>query len=244
VIAGKRVLGLIPARGGSKRLPRKNLLPLAGKPLIAWTIEAALASRYLDRVVLSSDDDEIMGVAERYGCEVPFRRPDSLAADHTPGIDPVLHAIEELPGYDYVVLLQPTSPLRTANDIDGAMEKCHDRGALSCVSVCRADKPPHWMYTLDDREHLSPIMPDGPRVHRGQDLEVYTLNGALYVAAVPDLIRTEELVTDETTAFVMPGWRSVDVDTLLDLQWCEFLLRNRPDHDHPINERSHAGNTI
>ena len=244
MIASKRVLGLIPARGGSKRLPRKNVLPLAGKPLIAWTIEAALASTYLDRVVLSSDDDEIMEVAHEYGCEVPFRRPASLAADDTPGIDPVLHAVEQLPGFDHVVLLQPTSPLRTTGDIDGAIEKTQALGALSCVSVCRADKPPHWMYSLGGSCQLIPIIADDAQPRRSGDWQVYSLNGALYLAAVPELVRTKRLVASQTIGYVMPRWRSADIDTMLDLRWCEFVVSHPPGHDHSDDNLSEAGNNI
>ena len=117
-----KVLAVIPARGGSKGLVRKNILDLAGIPLIAWTIEAAKRSKYIDRVVLSSDDDEIMAVAKHYGCEVPFRRPSALASDDAASLDVLFHAIEKVPGYDYVILLQPTSPLRTFTDIDSAFE--------------------------------------------------------------------------------------------------------------------------
>src|ERR1039458_650454 len=118
MINDKTVLGVVPARGGSKGVPRKNIRMAAGKPLIAWTIEKALKSQYIDRLVLSSEDLEIMEVALRYGCDVPFRRPVELASDDTPGIAPVLHVLEKLPGYSYVALLQPTSPSRAAEDID------------------------------------------------------------------------------------------------------------------------------
>ena len=123
MIEGLSVLGLIPARGGSKGVPRKNIRLVAGRPLLAWTIDAARASRYLDRLVLSTDDCEIGAVAIAAGCEVPFLRPPELARDDTPGIDPVLHALGQLPPFDIVVLLQPTSPLRLASDIDGCIER-------------------------------------------------------------------------------------------------------------------------
>ncbi len=114
MIAGKTVLAIIPARGGSKGVPRKNIRLLAGKPLIVWTIDEAKKSKYIDRFILSSEDDEIIKIAREYGCEVPFKRPIELAQDDTPGIEPVIHAINTLEDkYDYVVLLQPTSPLRT-----------------------------------------------------------------------------------------------------------------------------------
>lgn len=225
MIAGRRLLGLIPARGGSKGLPRKNVLNLSGKPLIAWTIEAALGSRYLDRVILSSDDEEIMDVAAEWGCEVPFRRPDHLAADDTPGVAPVIHAIELLGGFDYVVVLQPTSPLRTSADIDGTVDKCIAEGATSCVSIVEAATPPEWMYTLGGRDYLEPLLPGSERVLRRQDARpAFVLNGAVYVAEVEALRRTGRLVTEDTLGYRMPPERSADIDTALDLAWCEFLL--------------------
>lgn len=228
MIEGKRILGVIPARGGSQALPRKNVLPLAGKPLIAWTIEAAQASRYLDRLVLSSDDEEIMGVAKEYDCEVPFRRPPRLAADYTPGIEPVLHALEELGGFDYVVLLQPTSPLRTPDDIDAAIEKCIGEQAPCCVSVVRADKPPQWMYTLDDRQRLAPVLSEPENLAtRQQGAPVYVLNGAVYVAHVIRLQRTRQFVTDETVGYEMPPERSLDIDTAVDFATVESIIRSR-----------------
>src|SRR5690349_6418538 len=123
VIHGKTVLGLVPARGGSKGVPRKNLQPLAGKPLLQWTAEAALASRYVDRVILSTEDDEIAAVGARIGLDVPFRRPDELATDTAHVIDVVSHALDNVTEtYDLLLLLEPTSPLRTADDIDACLE--------------------------------------------------------------------------------------------------------------------------
>ena len=121
MIEGKKVLAVIPARGGSNGVPRKNIIDVGGKPLIAWTIEEARKSKYIDRLILSSDDREIIEIAKRWGCEVPFEQPAEMARDGTPGIAPVLHAIEMLPDYDYVVLLQPTSPLRQVEDVDGCI---------------------------------------------------------------------------------------------------------------------------
>ena len=232
MIDGKRVLGLIPARGGSKGLPRKNVLRLGQKPLIAWTIEAALASRRLDRLVLTSEDDEIMQVARDFGCEVPFRRPDELAADDTPGVAPVLHALTQLSGFDYVVVLQPTSPLRSTQDIDGAVDHCHAQAAPSCVSTVRMTKPLQWMYSTDAAGRLVPIITDGEPMTRRQEAEVYALNGAVYVADVEFLRESRRFVDPMTVGFVMPPERSVDVDTEMDLHWCEFLLA-RADADGP-----------
>lgn len=227
MIDGRRVLAIVPARGGSKGVPRKNVRDLAGKPLIAWTIEAALESRYIDRVVLSSDDEEIMAVARRFGCEVPFVRPADLASDDAPGIAPVLHALNELPGYDLVVLLQPTSPLRTVNDIDGAIAFCCEKSACACVSVSPPSKSPYWMYTIDEEAHLSPFF-GGEAIARRQELpDAMALNGAVYVADCKWLSRARNFITSETVGYLMPAERSLDIDEEFDLEICDALLRKR-----------------
>jgi N-acylneuraminate cytidylyltransferase len=227
VIRNERVLGVIPARGGSKRLPRKNVRPLAGKPLIAWTIEAARGSRYLDRVVLSSDDAEIIRVARQWNCEAPFVRPAELASDEAPGVGPVLHAVQALPDYALVVLLQPTSPLRTSADIDACIEACVERGAPACVSVCAAQENPHWMFTLDAGGRLSPVM-SGKLPDRSQDLPpAYLLNGAVYVARTDWLRERREFISPQTVAYVMPADRSTDIDDADDLRHAESLMQRK-----------------
>lgn len=227
MINGQTVLGLITARGGSKGLPGKNIRRVGGKPLLAWTIEAAASSRYLDRLVLSSDDDAIMDVARSYGCEVPFRRDAKLAADDTPGMDVVFDALERCPGYDWLVLLQPTSPLRTTQDIDLALELCMTSSAPSCVSVCEARQSPYWMYVLGEDSTMTPLLPTHPAVRR-QDLpRVYMLNGALYVARQNWLKATREFKAKGCVAYRMPAERSIDVDTLDDLLLVERYLAER-----------------
>lgn len=225
MIDGKTVLALIPARGGSKGVPRKNIRDVAGKPLIAWSIEAAKSSRYIDRLILSSDDPEIIAVAEALGCEVPFIRPRELAADATPGIDPVLHALKTLPEkYDYVVMLQPTSPLRSVDDIDGCIEQCRN-GARACVSVTEPEKSPYWMYFMDSAGKMRPVLPPPDKAVRRQDLpQVYALNGAVYVAETDWLKNTRKFVTSETTGYLMPQERSLDIDTEHDLKLVSYLL--------------------
>jgi len=219
MIDGKTVLAIIPARGGSKGVPRKNIREAAGKPLIAWTIEEAKKSKYIDRLVLSSDDAEIIEVAQAWGCEAPFLRPAELAQDETPGIDPVLHALGLLPGYDWVVLLQTTSPLRTVADIDGCIEHCAANRAPACVTVAEAEQSPYWMYTLDSGGTMQPLIATGNSFARRQDLPaVYALNGAVYMAECTWLREHKTFVTGETLGFVMPRERSLDIDTELDLQ--------------------------
>lgn len=226
MINGKSVLAIIPARGGSKGVPRKNIRDLAGKPLIAWTIEAARKSIYIDRLVLSSEDTEIIEVARSWGCEVPFVRPTELAQDDTPGIDPVLHALTELPGYDYVVLLQPTSPLRTTADIDGCIVHCEEKTAPACVSVTEPAHHPQWMFTLSDAEVLLPISEQ--RGVRRQDLPtVYALNGAVYVARTAWLFETRGFLGKGTHGYVMPSSRSIDIDTEQDIAFAACLLQQQ-----------------
>lgn len=218
-----KILAIIPARGGSKGVPRKNIRDLAGKPLIAWTIEEAKKSRYIDLLILSSEDDEIIEVAKQYGCEVPFKRPLELAQDDTPGIEPVLHAIEQCPGYDYVVLLQPTSPLRTVEDIDGCIEKLLNSDADFCVSVTEPEKSPYWMYTIEE-ERMVPLLPQEELVARRQDLpKVYALNGAVYVGNIMEIIETKNFLTKSTLGYVMSKENSIDIDTEIDFKLCNLI---------------------
>ena len=219
MINGKSVLAIIPARGGSKGVPRKNIKEVGGKPLIAWTIEEAKKSKYIDRLILSSENDEIIAVARQWGCEVPFVRPMELARDDTPGIEPVLHAIETLPEkYDYVVMLQPTSPLRKAGDIDGCIECCIQNGAPACVSVTQPDHNPYWMFAIGKEGQLKPLIAAKPLISRRQNLpKVYALNGAVYVARREWLKEKRNFVSEETLAYVMDRERSLDIDSEYDV---------------------------
>lgn len=208
-------------------MPGKNIRPLKDKPLIGWSIEAARASRYVSRVVVSSDDEEILAVARDQGAETPFRRPASLAGDATPGMDVVLHALDQLAGFEWVVLLQPTSPLRLAADIDAAIEQCLKTNAPACVSVCEAPASPWWMFEVGAECRMRSFLPAEQRPVRRQDLpDLYALNGAVYVAKTEWLRMSLSFLTEETVAYVMPPARSVDIDTLFDFQLAECLLEN------------------
>lgn len=224
MINGQKVLGLITARGGSKGVPGKNIRVVGGKPLIAWTIEAAQTSKYLDRLILSSDDDIIIEVAKTYGCEVPFKREAHLAADDTPSIDVVLDALDRFPGYDWIVLLQPTSPLRTADDIDGALQKCIELGSPACVSVCETEQNPYWMYTQKE-SRLQPVI-NVPLIERRQDLpRVYVLNGVVYVARSDWFRITRNFMSTETVAYTVPPNRSYDLDSEQDFETLEIYFQ-------------------
>ncbi|OAS14520.1 cytidylyltransferase domain-containing protein [Paenibacillus oryzisoli] len=225
MIQNKKILALIPARGGSKGVPGKNILVVQDKPLIAWTIEEAKKSKYIDRVVLSSEDEEIIKVADQWGCDIPFVRPANLAKDDTPGIDPVLHALDHLPDYDYVIMLQPTSPLRSVEDIDNAIEYCFSKNALCCVSVCRTSENPYWMYKVIDG-NLRPIVNDNETMYlRRQDLPpTFILNGAIYIANCNWLKESKSFLTDKTVAYIMDSARSLDIDNEIDFVLLEYYL--------------------
>lgn len=219
------LLGLILARGGSKGIPRKNIRELCGKPLIAWSIEAALNADFVDKVVVSTDDEEIAEIALMYGAEVPFMRPAKLAQDDTPSMAPVLHVLEKLPKFDRIILLQPTSPLRTSADIDGIVKLSKEYQAPAAVSICESSKHPNWMFYYGKDRTLSPFM-DSSIATRRQDLhKVYALNGALYLAETDWIKENHSFLSPETIGYLMPQERSADIDTLLDWEWIEFLIK-------------------
>lgn len=221
------LLALISARGGSKGIPRKNIRSFCGKPLLQWSIDAALATACVDQVVVTTDDPEIAQVARACGAEVPFLRPAELATDTAPGIAPVLHALEQLPQVSDVLLLQPTSPLRTSADIEAIVALRQEAGRESAVSLTPSAKHPAWMYSLSQDQRLEPLLQqDG--VHCRQQLTpAYVLNGALYLASRAFLLREQALIAPDTLGYVMPAERSVDIDTPLDWQWAEFLMEQQ-----------------
>lgn len=226
-------LALIPARGGSKGIPRKNVRMLAGQPLITWTIQAALASTRIDAVVVSTEDEEIAEVARNAGAEVPFMRPAKLSADDTPGIEPALHAIEMLPAYDAVLLLQPTSPLRTTADIDGVLVLAAETNAPAIVSVCEAEDHPALMYRLAPGGNLQRLFP-GSNVDRRQDLpKVFSLNGAIYFGRTEWLRAQRSFIGEGTIGYPMSDEDSVDIDGPLDWRVAEILLAERNGATYP-----------
>ena len=232
MINKKKILAIIPARGGSKRLPRKNVLSLGGKPLIAWSIEAGIQSDYIDKVVVSTEDDEIAAVARKYGAEVPFMRSVDLATDEAASIDVVLEVISRLENdnkyYDLVVLLQPTSPLRLAEDIDNAVEQLERRNDSAVVSLCKAEHSPLWTNTLSEDGSMSGFISEDLMNSRSQDLvDYYRLNGAIYVLSI-EVLRSMEKPSffpkEKISAYVMPQERSVDIDSKMDFMQAQLVL--------------------
>jgi CMP-N-acetylneuraminic acid synthetase len=232
------VLGLIPARGGSKGIPNKNIVPLAGKPLIEWTIEAARGSQ-LDRLLLSSDDERIIQVVEGIGgVDIPFVRPRRLATDTTPGIEVVIHAVEWLRDHetykpDAVMLLQPTSPLRRSLHIDEAIALYSELGADSLVSVVKVphNMVPESLMRVDDSGWLRPIVHFDERQNlRQQKPTYYARNGAaIYLFATDLLLDSRTMYGDRLVGYEMSYRESVDIDDYFDLEICEWLLTHRED---------------
>jgi len=230
---GEKLSGLIPARGGSKGLTGKNIIPLLGKPLIAWTIEQALASKYIDRVVVSTDNKEVAEVSKKYGAEVPFARPKELAEDNTKGIEVVLHAIDwfmkndKLKQFDLLMLLQPTSPLRTTEDIDKAIEYLFLREAKAIVSVCEVDHHPLWSNTLPEDGCMKNFIRREVMNKNRQELPVfYRLNGAIYLAYCNYIKERKSFFGKETFAYIMSKERSIDIDNEIDFKLAEILVKN------------------
>jgi len=221
----KKFLAIIPARGGSKRLPRKNVLDLAGKPLIVWSIEAGLQSKYIDKVVVSSDDEEILNISKKTGAEI-LKRPEILASDTASTFDAIKHTINNVKGYEYVVLLQATSPLRSAKQIDQAIELLEEKNADAVVSVCEMEHSPLWSNTLDDSLSMENFLPEEILNKRSQDLETYfRLNGAIYICKTEKFLEEKSFFFKKNIfAYVMSREYSVDIDEEIDFKMAEVLI--------------------
>ena len=221
----KTFLAIIPARGGSKRLPRKNVLDLNGKPLIAYSIEAGLDSSYIDKVVVTSDDDEVLTISKKYGA-VTINRPDELASDAATTFDAIKHAVDNYEKYDYIVLLQPTSPLRDGDHIDKAIELLESKNADAIVSVCKMDHSPLWSNTINDSLSMTGFLKDEVLNKRSQDLkEYYSLNGAIYICDTKKLLKEKSFFLKESIfAYKMDRKSSIDIDKEIDFKIAEYLL--------------------
>ena len=230
-----KVLGLITARGDSKGIPKKNIEHVGGKPLIAWTIEAALKSNVFDRVVVSTDNNEIAGVAQKWGAEVPFIRPGRLSKDDSPHVDVLIHAINWLQqkedySPEFLMLLQPTSPLRTSEDIDKSFELAVDRKADCVISVQEALSHPYSVMQVAEDQKLSEFLmsseDDASYQRRQVRPKFYSLNGAIFIFKVDVLLTNKNTYPELTFTYVMPKERSLDVDTSWDLHIANLILNH------------------
>ncbi|MBU3161214.1 acylneuraminate cytidylyltransferase family protein [Clostridium frigoris] len=229
----KKFLAIIPARGGSKSIPNKNIMSICGKPLIAYTIDAGKKSKYIDEIIVSTDSDVIKVIAQQYGAKVPFLRPEELSNDTSKSIDVVMHVIDFYKkndvSFDYVILLQPTSPLRTFEHLDNAIEKLIESNSTSLVSVCEADENPVLMRRIENEKLKEIISFEGTNLRR-QDLPTfYKFNGALYIVSNDMLINQRKFVDENTVPYVMDKESSIDIDTMLDARLVELIIKESID---------------
>ncbi|MCP3872945.1 MAG: acylneuraminate cytidylyltransferase family protein [Desulfobacteraceae bacterium] len=221
----KKILAVITARGGSKGVHRKNIKLAGGKPLIAWMINAAKKSKYIDRLILSSDDSEIISVAQNLGCDAPFVRPLELAQSKSSVSDVIIHALNKLQGFDYVMLLQPTSPLTITEDIDGCVDFCINSKAYSVVSVTEPQKNPYWTFTMGDDNNLAPVFEQKYFNMQRQELpSVYTPTGAIYIAQSKWFLKNKSFYSELTKGYFIPKERSLDIDSELDFKVFETII--------------------
>ena len=221
----KKYLSIIPARGQSKRVKNKNILPLNGKPLIAYTINSALKSKYLDRVFVSSDNTAILEMSKRFGAET-LKRPRNLAKDTSTTFDVIKHAIKNIKGFEYVVVLQPTSPLRDEKHINKAINFLKKKKADAVISVCKEDHSPLWSNVLPKDKSLKGFLKEEIINKRSQDLKnYYRLNGAIYICKIQKLLEKKSFfLKSNIYAFEMSREKSIDIDTKLDFLLAEFLI--------------------
>lgn len=229
----ERVLAVIPARGGSKRIPRKNIREVGGKPLIAYAIEQADAATAVDRSIVSTEDEEIKSVAREHGGTVPFDRPDHLATDTATNDEVAVHAIEWFEErdeiFDTVCLVPVPAPFRTPEDITGSLRRLHEAAADSVVSVTECDPPPVWAVETDG-EYLEPYFGEEYLWGKTRTQETPTLNypnGAVFAARVPVFLETESFYTERTVSYEMPRSRSLDIDEPHDLELARALMEYR-----------------
>jgi len=225
----KKIIAIIPARGGSKELPRKNIRLLGGKPLIAYTIEAALKSKYLDKVIVSTEDEEIAEISKKYSAEV-IVRPKHLATDTAKTIDVLFHILKVLKEEKYipdiVVLLQPTSPLRTTDDINKAIEIFLKNKCESVVSIYESERSFYWSFKIE-KKYLKPLLGWKYFERRRQDLpKIYIPNGAIFISTPKALNKHKSFNTNKILPLIMPLEKSIDIDNEADFKLLELIIKN------------------
>ena len=229
-----RIFGIIPARGGSKGIPGKNIKNFAGKPLIAWTIETALKSKTCSRLIVSTDSQDIKKIAQEWGAEVPFIRPKHLASDTATSISVINHAIEYLRNEgikesDYILLLQPTSPLRNEEDIKNVIEIGQSKHAVAVMSVTEPHYHPCKTHMITPQGVLQRFFKNNSDNERRQDLpQAYAENGAIYLNRISSLLEEQTFIPENKThPYIMPPERSIDIDTQWDLYLAELILKEQ-----------------
>jgi N-acylneuraminate cytidylyltransferase/CMP-N,N'-diacetyllegionaminic acid synthase len=234
VFNGKTFLAIIPARGGSKGLPGKNIKELCGKPLIAWSIEAGLRSKYIDEVVVSTDYQDIADISKEYGASVPFLRPEFLASDTATSFDTIKHTIDYYANelkkeFDYIVLLEPTSPLRESSDIDNAIEQLFNSTADSIVGISKSENQnPAFLVLKDEQDFISGYENQDMKVIRRQDLkDVYFFEGTVYISRINVLLIKKTFYHENTIGYVVPKFKSLEIDDIEDFIMVEAIMKNK-----------------
>ena len=219
------LVGLIPARGGSKGIPRKNIRNFCGKPLIYWTIKAAIKANCFDRLIVSTDDLEIAKIAKMAGAEVPFIRPEHLANDEASGYSVVKNLLENIPEAEKIITLQPTSPLRRVEDIKGIIKFFKSSNTESVVSLTLANKHPSWMFNISSTNKMIPVTNEEIPSCRQQLSNVYVLNGSLYLGTRDFYIKEKKMITKNTLGYIMPKEISIDIDDEIDWEIAETIFK-------------------
>lgn len=225
------MIAIIPARGGSKGLPRKNIKCLLGKPLIAYTIEEALKSKSISRVIISTGDLEIAEISKKYGAEVPFMRPEYLSSDISKAIDTYIYTIQKIEEQEQIninefIVLLPTSPLRECHDIDAACGLFYDKHADSVISYTKEHHPISWHKFVNDDGKFEDIFQDNLLKNRQELKESFFPNGSIYVFS-KKIILEGRYYSDNSYSYIMPRERSVDIDTYEDFELAEFYLKKK-----------------
>lgn len=224
----KRILAVILARGGSKRLPRKNVIPLCKKPLISWSIEAALKSKYIDKLVVSSDDDEILNISDDLKV-TSLKRPSELATDQSTSYDALLHVLKNFTGYEYIVLLQPTSPLRDENHINQAIELVNKKNAEAVVSVCQQRHNLIKPLLIDESLLINNFIEKDDELNKNSNMKnFYKLNGAIYICKVEQFLKEKSfLIKNKTFAYIMSEECSIDIDEQTDFELASLYMSKK-----------------
>ena len=224
MIKGKKVLGVIVARGGSKRLPKKNLLKLGSNTLLEHTIIEAKKSKFIDTIICSTDDEEIKANAIKNGCSVPFLRPKYLASHRAKTKDLIEYISKKVDYHDYLIILQPTSPLRISEDIDNALTLCHKKNAYSVVSVTEKSKDKKLLYDIDKKYKL---VDPFTKKENSEPRKLSILNGAVYILRFKNIVKGLSIINKNSLAYEMPFERSIDVDTKLDLEIARLIYKKK-----------------
>jgi len=228
----KTFLAIIPARGGSKGLPGKNIKELCGKPLIAWSIEAGLECQYLDEIVVTTDCQKIANISRKYGASVPFLRPGFLSTDTATSFDVIKHTVEYYKNelgkeFDYIVLLEPTSPLRKFNDIEIPIRRLIDSHADAIVGICKTeDQNPAFLVTKNKNECITGYESTNMKVLRRQDIQdVYFFEGTIYISKINILLKRKTFYHENTIGYEVPKFKSLEIDDIEDFVMVEAMMK-------------------